>query len=153
MDDDWGLGGHSFTDIEQWARKRKDYPQALRRQLGRLAGRAHLNGRRKIEQSRTEAASAESGLVDRQTAPNPRGGRGRDAWRVKRGCRAVELLILAFVERNLGCGVSVAHVRPAPPDKTATKARQGETTGVVRWVLGISLTLAVIAMVIAFLVF
>jgi hypothetical protein len=40
-----------------------------------------------------------------------------------------------------------------PQIETATKARQGETTGVVRWVLGISLTLAVIAMVIAFLVF
>ncbi|MGC1411862.1 MAG: hypothetical protein WA864_23285 [Acetobacteraceae bacterium] len=40
-----------------------------------------------------------------------------------------------------------------PQIETATKARQGETPGVVRWVLGISLALAVIAMVIAFLVF
>ena len=40
-----------------------------------------------------------------------------------------------------------------PQIETATKARQGETTGVVRWVLGISLALAIIAMVIAFLVF
>jgi hypothetical protein len=40
-----------------------------------------------------------------------------------------------------------------PQIETATKARQGETTGVVRWVLGISLTLAIIAMVVAFLVF
>jgi hypothetical protein len=40
-----------------------------------------------------------------------------------------------------------------PQIETATKARQGETTGVIRWVLGISLTLAVIAMVISFLVF
>ena len=40
-----------------------------------------------------------------------------------------------------------------PKIETATEARQGETTGVVRWVLGISLALAIIAMVIAFLVF
>jgi hypothetical protein len=37
-----------------------------------------------------------------------------------------------------------------PPVKTATEARQGRTTGVVRWVLGISLTLAIIAMIVAF---
>jgi hypothetical protein len=36
--------------------------------------------------------------------------------------------------------------------KTATEARQGRTTGVVRWVLGISLTLAILAMIIAFFV-
>jgi hypothetical protein len=41
----------------------------------------------------------------------------------------------------------------APPRDATTKARQGETTGVVRWVLGISLTLAIVAMVIALLVF
>ena len=40
-----------------------------------------------------------------------------------------------------------------PEIETATKARQGETTGVVRWVLGISLTLAIVAMVVAFVVF
>ena len=40
-----------------------------------------------------------------------------------------------------------------PPNDTTTKARQGETTGVVRWVLGISLTLAIIAMVVAYLAF
>ena len=40
-----------------------------------------------------------------------------------------------------------------PPKDASTKARQGETTGVVRWVLGISLTLAVLGMVVAFLVF
>ncbi len=40
-----------------------------------------------------------------------------------------------------------------PEIETATKARQGETTSVVRWVLGISLTLAIIAMVVAFVVF
>jgi hypothetical protein len=39
-----------------------------------------------------------------------------------------------------------------PPVKTATEARQGRTTGVVRWVLGISLVLAIVAMIIAFLV-
>jgi hypothetical protein len=36
--------------------------------------------------------------------------------------------------------------------KTATEARQGRTTGVVRWVLGISLTLAIVAMIVAFIV-
>jgi hypothetical protein len=40
-----------------------------------------------------------------------------------------------------------------PQIETATKARQGETTCVVRWVLGISLALAIVAMVISFLVF
>jgi hypothetical protein len=40
----------------------------------------------------------------------------------------------------------------SPPVKTATEARQGRTTGVVRWVLGISLTLAIAAMIIAFFV-
>ena len=39
-----------------------------------------------------------------------------------------------------------------PLVKTATEARQGLTTGVVRWVLGISLTLAIVAMIIAFFV-
>jgi hypothetical protein len=39
-----------------------------------------------------------------------------------------------------------------PPVKTTTEARQGRTTGVVRWVLGISLTLALVAMIIAFFV-
>jgi hypothetical protein len=39
-----------------------------------------------------------------------------------------------------------------PLVKTATEARQGRTTGVVRWVLGISLTLAIVGMIIAFFV-
>jgi hypothetical protein len=39
-----------------------------------------------------------------------------------------------------------------PPVRTATEARQGRTTGVVRWVLGISLTLAIVAMIVAFVV-
>ena len=39
-----------------------------------------------------------------------------------------------------------------PIVKTATEARQGRTTGVVRWVLGISLTLAIAAMIVAFAV-
>ena len=39
-----------------------------------------------------------------------------------------------------------------PPVKTATEVRQGRTTGVVRWVLGISLPLAIIAMIVAFFV-
>jgi hypothetical protein len=36
--------------------------------------------------------------------------------------------------------------------KTATEAGQGRTSGVVLWVLGISLTLAIVAMIIAFFV-
>ena len=40
-----------------------------------------------------------------------------------------------------------------PPKDASTKARQGETAGVVRWVLGISLTLVIIGMVVAFLMF
>jgi hypothetical protein len=39
-----------------------------------------------------------------------------------------------------------------PAVKTATEARQGRATGVVRWVLGISLTLAIVAMIVAFFV-
>ena len=39
-----------------------------------------------------------------------------------------------------------------PSVKTATEARQGRKTGVVRWVLGISLTLAIVAMIVAFFV-
>jgi hypothetical protein len=39
-----------------------------------------------------------------------------------------------------------------PLVKTATEARQGRTTGVVRWVLGISLALAIVAMIIVFFV-
>jgi hypothetical protein len=41
-------------------------------------------------------------------------------------------------------------VSDKPPVKTATEARQGQTTGVVRWVLGISLTLAILAMFVAY---
>lgn len=39
-------------------------------------------------------------------------------------------------------------VQPAPV-KTATDARQGLTTGRLRWILGISLVLAIVAMVVA----
>ncbi len=35
--------------------------------------------------------------------------------------------------------------------KTATQARQGVTTGKVRWILAISLGLAIVAMVVVFL--
>ena len=35
---------------------------------------------------------------------------------------------------------------------SATEARQGETSGRIRWVLGISLTAAVIAMLVAYFV-
>jgi hypothetical protein len=38
----------------------------------------------------------------------------------------------------------------APLEKSATDARQGQTTGVVRWVLGVSLAAAIIGMVVAF---
>ena len=41
----------------------------------------------------------------------------------------------------------------APPKDASTKARQGETAGIVRWVLGISLTLVIIGIVVAFLMF
>ncbi|HEY0418618.1 MAG TPA: hypothetical protein VGC80_03780 [Acetobacteraceae bacterium] len=41
----------------------------------------------------------------------------------------------------------------AGPGKSPTEARQGHTTGVVRWVLLVSCVLAVVAMVIAYLVF
>ncbi len=37
--------------------------------------------------------------------------------------------------------------------KSATDARQGETPGVVRWVLAISLVLVIIAMIAAYKVF
>jgi hypothetical protein len=37
-----------------------------------------------------------------------------------------------------------------PVTKTATDARQGQKTGVVRWVLGISVTFAIIGMIVAF---
>ena len=36
-----------------------------------------------------------------------------------------------------------------PAVKTATEARQGRTTGAVRWVLGISLTLALVAFIVS----
>jgi hypothetical protein len=39
-----------------------------------------------------------------------------------------------------------------PPVKTATEARQGRTTGVVPLGAGISLTLAIIPMIVAFIV-
>ena len=57
--------------------------------------------------------------------------------------------------RNGAAGrcVSVAHVRPATSDRDRDQSPAGRATGVVRWVLGISLALAIIAMVIAFLVF
>jgi hypothetical protein len=37
----------------------------------------------------------------------------------------------------------------APLAKTPTEARQGQTTGVVRWVLAISLVLVVVALIVA----
>ncbi len=40
-----------------------------------------------------------------------------------------------------------------PPRDATTKARQGETAGVVRWVLSISLILVVVGMLVAYLVF
>ena len=39
---------------------------------------------------------------------------------------------------------------PQPVEKTATDARQGATTGTVRWVLGISLFGAIIALVVTY---
>ena len=39
-----------------------------------------------------------------------------------------------------------------PTVKTATEARQGRTPGVVRWVLEISLTVSIVAMIVAFAV-
>src|ERR1700758_2316422 len=39
-----------------------------------------------------------------------------------------------------------------PPIKSATEARQGQMTGVVRWVLGVSLALVIIAMLVAYFV-
>jgi hypothetical protein len=39
-----------------------------------------------------------------------------------------------------------------PLEISTTDARQGQTTGVVRWVLGISLAAAIVGMIIAFLV-
>jgi hypothetical protein len=44
-----------------------------------------------------------------------------------------------------------AHNEPQRP-MTATDARQGRMTGRVRWILGVSITLAIIAMIIAYLV-
>jgi hypothetical protein len=40
---------------------------------------------------------------------------------------------------------------PSAVTKTPTEVRQGETTGVVRWVLGLSLFGAIIAMALTFL--
>ena len=37
-----------------------------------------------------------------------------------------------------------------PITKNTTDARQGRTTGVVRWVLGISVLLAIVGMIVAF---
>jgi hypothetical protein len=39
-----------------------------------------------------------------------------------------------------------------PPNDPTTRVRQGQMTGVVRWVLGLSLALAIVAMIISFLV-
>jgi heme O synthase-like polyprenyltransferase len=39
-----------------------------------------------------------------------------------------------------------------PLVKSTTEARQGQTTGVVRWVLGISLTLVIVAMFVTYFV-
>jgi hypothetical protein len=39
-----------------------------------------------------------------------------------------------------------------PVEKTATDARQGRTTGTVRWALGVSLGLAIIALIVAYFV-
>jgi hypothetical protein len=39
---------------------------------------------------------------------------------------------------------------PPPIEKSATEARQGETTGRVRWVLGLSLFGAIVALVVSF---
>jgi hypothetical protein len=44
-------------------------------------------------------------------------------------------------------------VSDKPPVKTATEARQGQTTGVVRWMLAISLALAIVAMIVAYWAF
>lgn len=40
---------------------------------------------------------------------------------------------------------------PVPPPRSATAVRQGRITGHVRWILGISMALVVIAFVIAYL--
>ncbi len=45
---------------------------------------------------------------------------------------------------------STTQHQPATATKTATEVRQGETPGVVRWVLGLSLFGAIIALVLTF---
>ena len=39
-----------------------------------------------------------------------------------------------------------------PIEKTTDDVRQGETTGHVRWVLGVSLTLVIVAMIVVYFV-
>lgn len=42
--------------------------------------------------------------------------------------------------------------QPHVVQKTAVEARQGISTGVVRWVLGVSLVLAVVGLIVSYLV-
>lgn len=46
---------------------------------------------------------------------------------------------------------STTQQKPAAVTKTATEVRQGETLGVVRWVLGLSLSGAIVALVLTYL--
>lgn len=46
---------------------------------------------------------------------------------------------------------STTQHKPATVTKTPTDVRQGETPGVVRWVLGLSLFGAIVAMVLTYL--
>ena len=82
-----------------------------------------------------------------------------DAWRRAAGGRAREISLtylpvshkLKRKSRVSGRSEGCSDVRQARYD--TYEARQGEKSGVVRWVLGISLPLAIVAMIVAYLVF
>jgi hypothetical protein len=92
--------------------------------------RRHRNGR----PSAGSACPADTGSGADQVAPAPAQAEG---------CRE-----RTGAHRSRGIAMSDGR----PTVKTATEARQGRSTGVVRWVLGVSLTLAIVAMIIAFAV-
>lgn len=64
------------------------------------------------------------------------------------GCLAIRL-IASELQDSSTASLEII-VSDKPPVKTATEARQGQTTGVVRWMLGISMALAIVALIVAY---
>jgi hypothetical protein len=89
-------------------------------------------------------------VISTLTARFRRGAEQPHPWVDAFGCLIGRLIASElYASRMTALEIIVSDKSPV---KTATEARQGQTTGVVRWVLAISLALAIVAMIVAYFI-